>query len=118
NVYSAMLGAVPLVGSALASATESASEHGVENRAADGVDIDAGRALFSEKAAPACAVCHTLADAGAAGTIGPSLDELQPDAQRVESALRGGVGVMPDYSALLSDDEIALLAQYVEAVTR
>lgn len=85
------------------------------NVAAD-VDVEAARLLFNQGAVPACAICHTLADAGAEGQIGPSLDELKPDAQRVENALRAGLGVMPDYSAL-SDEEIALLARYIEAAT-
>ena len=33
-------------------------------------DVDNGRLLFIEK----CGECHTMAEAGASGTIGPSLD--------------------------------------------
>ena len=33
-------------------------------------DTQAGQQLFTQK----CAVCHTLAAAGASGTIGPNLD--------------------------------------------
>lgn len=73
--------------------------------------IDAGRQLF-HKAVPACALCHTLADAESAGAIGPVLDELKPDAARVEKAIRNGIGQMPPYAAL-SDDEIKTLAAYV-----
>ena len=73
--------------------------------------LDAGRQLFL-KTTPACAACHTLADAGATGAIGPVLDELKPDAARVEQAIRNGIGVMPAYTAL-SDDEIKTLSTYV-----
>lgn len=71
-----------------------------------------GKKLFSETT-PACALCHTLGAAGAAGTVGPSLDELKPDAARVATALRNGVGAMPAYKATLSDAQIEQLARYV-----
>jgi sulfite dehydrogenase len=58
-------------------------------------------------------VCHTLADAGAAGAVGPVLDELKPDAARVAKALRDGIGAMPSYQGKLSDAQIAALAAYV-----
>ena len=72
-----------------------------------------GRKLFTESAVPACAVCHTLKEAGAEGAIGPALDELRPDAERVAKALRNGIGQMPSYQGSLTDAEIAALAQYV-----
>jgi cytochrome c6 len=72
-----------------------------------------GKKLFIESAVPACALCHTLGAAGAAGTVGPSLDELKPDATRVATALRDGVGSMPSYKASLSEAQILLLARYV-----
>ena len=67
----------------------------------------------SAKRLPPCALCHTLDAAGAAGAVGPSLDELKPDAERVATALRNGVGAMPSYRATLSDAQITLLARYV-----
>ncbi len=73
--------------------------------------MDAGRQLF-HKAVPACAICHTLADAQSTGAIGPELDEIKPDAARVETAIRNGIGQMPAYTTL-SDDEIKTLARYV-----
>lgn len=73
--------------------------------------LDEGRELFFN-AVPACAICHALNDAGATGAIGPALDEIQPDAARVEQALRTGIGQMPAYTSL-SDEEIAALAAYV-----
>ena len=72
----------------------------------------AGKTLFL-KAVPACAICHTLKDAGAEGAVGPVLDELKPDAARVAQALRNGLGSMPSYRATLSDEQIAALARYV-----
>ena len=74
-------------------------------------DMEAGRALFVG-AAPACALCHTLNDAQSSGAIGPKLDEIKPDAARVETAIRNGIGQMPAYTTL-SDKEIETLAAYV-----
>lgn len=78
---------------------------------ADADAIDAGRRLFHD-VTPSCAICHTLEDAGSSGAIGPVLDEIKPDAARVEQAIRGGIGQMPAYTAL-SDEEIKALAGYV-----
>jgi sulfite dehydrogenase len=72
-----------------------------------------GKKLFVETASPKCAVCHTLKDAGAEGMVGPSLDELKPDAERVASALRSGLGIMPSYADKLTDAQIMAIARYV-----
>ncbi|WP_309679748.1 cytochrome c [Polaromonas sp.] len=79
----------------------------------DAAQLALGKKLFMQAAVPACAVCHTLKDAGASGAIGPVLDELKPDAQRVAKALRNGIGQMPSYKASLSEDQILALSQYV-----
>ena len=84
--------------------------------AAEPADAEAGRALFLKGSTPQCAVCHTLADAGAAGTIGPDLDELKPDASRVAKAVRNGIGVMPAFDTL-SDADVQALAKYVSSAT-
>lgn len=78
-------------------------------------DMEAGRALFVG-ATPACALCHTLNDAQSSGAIGPKLDEIKPDAARVETAIRNGIGQMPAYTTL-SDKEIETLAAYVAKAT-
>ncbi|AOB32646.1 hypothetical protein AKI39_20755 [Bordetella sp. H567] len=88
--------------------------------AAHAADTDAalkerGRMLFTGGATPACAVCHTLQDAGATGAVGPSLDELKPDAARVEAVLRKGMGVMPAYGTLPEEDIKALSAYVSQA---
>jgi len=72
-----------------------------------------GRALFKQSAVPACALCHALKDAGAEGAIGPSLDELKPDAARVAKALRNGIGQMPAYRDKLTEQQIETLSRYV-----
>jgi cytochrome c6 len=79
--------------------------------------IDIGKALFTQGAVPACAVCHTLKDAGATGDVGPVLDELKPSADRVITALRNGVGIMPSYKDTLTDAQIRAIARYVATVS-
>jgi sulfite dehydrogenase len=79
----------------------------------ESAQLDSGKKLFSQGAVPSCAVCHTLEEAGAAGAVGPVLDELKPDAERVANALRNGIGQMPSYKDKLTDDQIAALALYV-----
>lgn len=86
-------------------------------QAPSAADLAAGKTLFTQQAAPACAVCHTLKAAGSAGEIGPVLDELKPSAERVANAVRNGVGLMPAYKDKLTDAQIALLARYVAAVS-
>ncbi|WP_409338041.1 SorU family sulfite dehydrogenase c-type cytochrome subunit [Curvibacter microcysteis] len=76
-----------------------------------------GRQLFNQ-GVPACALCHTLKDAGATGEIGPVLDELQPEADRVLRALRQGVGVMPSFAGRLNEADLQALAQYVARASR
>ncbi|MGQ3241844.1 SorU family sulfite dehydrogenase c-type cytochrome subunit, partial [Shinella sp.] len=69
----------------------------------DAAQLQQGKVLFGQGAVPACALCHALKDAGAEGAVGPSLDELKPDAKRVATALRNGIGQMPSYNGKLSD---------------
>lgn len=72
-----------------------------------------GRQLFAQT----CGSCHTLADAGTSGTVGPSLDVLEPDAATVETAIRAGgagTGAMP--AGLYSGKQAEQVAAYVAAV--
>ncbi len=85
-------------------------------QAADTKD-EAGKLLFTKGAVPACAICHTLEAAGAAGAVGPSLDELQPDAERVRKALKNGIGIMPAFP-LLTEEQIEILTTYVARASR
>jgi len=75
-------------------------------------DDSLGKRLFMQDATPPCGVCHALNAAGTAGTIGPSLDEMKPDAERVARVIRSGLGAMPAY-AQLTDQQVQALAQYV-----
>ena len=86
---------------------------GVARSADDARLLSQGKALFTGGAAPPCGLCHTLKDAGTSGAIGPPLDEIQPDAARVATALRNGIGAMPSYKATLKEEQIQALARYV-----
>ncbi len=72
-----------------------------------------GEAIF---AAQGCASCHTLAAAGANGTVGPNLDQARPDEATVAGKVRQGGGGMPAFEGQLSDDDINAVAAYVSGV--
>jgi uncharacterized membrane protein len=76
-------------------------------------ELEEGRAVF---ASAGCGSCHTLSDAGASGTVGPSLDGAQPSAALVAATVRAGRGAMPSFASTLDDEEIAAVAAYVSAV--
>jgi mono/diheme cytochrome c family protein len=77
-------------------------------------DPAAGEAVF---ASAACGSCHTLSAAGQNGTIGPNLDDTQPDFDLVVDRVTNGAGAMPSFSGTLSEQEIADVAAYVVAST-
>jgi len=81
-------------------------------------DTELGRQLFLSDAQPmACALCHALQDAGATGNIGPDLDDLQPDAERMHKVLIEGMGAMPSFADSLSQDQRDAIVDYVISVT-
>jgi mono/diheme cytochrome c family protein len=75
-----------------------------------------GKVVFTDTANPSCASCHTLADAGATGTVGPNLDELKPSFDRVKAQVENGGAIMPAFKGKLSDQEINDVAAYVSSV--
>ena len=72
-----------------------------------------GKEIFSTAN---CGSCHTLADAGTSGAIGPNLDDAAPDAATVKAIVRGGGGGMPAFGDKLSNAEIDAVAAYVSSV--
>jgi cytochrome c6 len=76
-------------------------------------DPVAGKEVFLGDSA--CGSCHTLADAGTSGTIGPNLDESQPPAELVVDRVTNGSGVMPSFSDSLSEQQIQDVAAYVSS---
>jgi mono/diheme cytochrome c family protein len=76
-----------------------------------------GKLLFLKGATPACAICHALDAAGAVGAVGPSMNELKPDATRVMNALKNGIGQMPAYPGL-TPEQMKTLSEYVAKASR
>lgn len=70
-----------------------------------------GKDIFLNKAY--CASCHTLADAGSVGNIGPNLNEIKPGYIRILNAVSIGIGTMQAYEGILSDKEIESVVHYV-----
>jgi cytochrome c551 len=95
-----------------ASEAESAVDEATSDAGAAGGDPAAGKEVFTAN----CAACHTLADAGASGAVGPNLDDVAPDQATVEAKVRTGGGGMPAFEGQLSDDDIANVAAYVSSV--
>ena len=77
-------------------------------------DPVAGKEIFL--GASACAKCHTLADAGASGTVGPNLDQTKPSYELAYDRVTNGRGNMPSFSATLSEQQRADVAAYVSSV--
>ena len=71
---------------------------------------DAGAAVF---ATSACQGCHTLAKAGASGTVGPNLDQLKPTADVVKAIVSQGRGAMPSFAGQLTPEQIDQVSAYV-----
>ena len=80
--------------------------------AAGGGSAAAGAKVF---AAIGCGSCHTLATAGASGTVGPVLDGLPLTTTLVVDRVTHGKGGMPPFAARLSKQQIDDVAAYVVA---
>jgi cytochrome c6 len=76
-------------------------------------DPVAGKQVFLSAG---CTSCHTLADAGAKGTVGPNLDEAKPSPELVVERVTNGKGVMPSFKDQLSEKQIQDVAAYVSKV--
>ena len=59
------------------------------------------------------ATCHSLKDAGSNAMVGPNLNQIRPDIGRVKNAVLNGIGVMPAYQDILSNEEIDAVSHYV-----
>jgi cytochrome c oxidase subunit 2 len=106
----------------LASGSKPAAGGGGGGGAAD------GKTLFTETAEPtACKSCHTLADAGATGTVGPNLDQVVPkltDAEIKQSIedpnakITEGFqpNIMPEFGQSLSAAQVDALVKYLKEV--
>ena len=79
-------------------------------------DAVAGKEVFLGESG--CSGCHTLADAGSTGTIGPDLDAVKPSSGKVVSQVTNGGGGMPAFGDSLTEQQIQDVAAYVSSVTQ
>jgi mono/diheme cytochrome c family protein len=70
-----------------------------------------GKSIFTAN----CAQCHTLADAGTTGTVGPNLDQSKPEKDLVVDRVTNGQGAMPSFSDSLDPGQIQAVADYVSS---
>ena len=63
-----------------------------------------------------CGSCHTLADAGTHGNVGPNLDELKPSESIVQHQVTNGGAAMPAFKGQLTPAQITAVAKYVSSV--
>jgi mono/diheme cytochrome c family protein len=68
-----------------------------------------GKSIFSAN----CGSCHTLADAGTMGTVGPNLDDSKPPKELVVDRVTNGKGAMPSFKDALDPAQIEAVADYV-----
>jgi mono/diheme cytochrome c family protein len=68
-----------------------------------------GKSIFAAN----CGSCHTLADAGTAGTVGPNLDDSKPPKGLVVDRVTNGQGAMPSFKDSLEPAQIQAVADYV-----
>lgn len=94
--------------------TTAATETTEETVAAGG-DAANGATVWNDAG---CASCHTLAAAGAAGAVGPNLDDLKPSFETVVTQVTNGGGGMPAFGGELSEQEIRDVAAYVVESTQ
>jgi cbb3-type cytochrome c oxidase subunit III len=85
-----------------------AGQGGAESTPPSALGTD-GKTIFSGE----CASCHTLKAAGATGTVGPNLDQLEPPFATVQHQVEVGGGVMPAFKGTLSQAQIDAVAHYV-----
>ena len=70
-----------------------------------------GKMIFTQT----CASCHTLADAGTTGTVGPNLDAAKPSQALVVDRVTNGQGAMPSFKDSLDEEQIQAVAEYVSS---
>jgi len=68
-----------------------------------------GQTIFAQT----CGSCHTLADAGTTGTVGPNLDAAKPSHALVVDRVTNGQGAMPSFKDSLDEEQIQAVAEYV-----
>ena len=91
------------------------SSCGGKKSATPGLDTQASGSSAGAKvfADAGCGGCHTMAAAKATGKVGPNLDELRPNQQRVEKQVKSGGNGMPSFASKLSPAQIKAVAGFV-----
>ena len=75
-----------------------------------GKDVTDGKTIFTRSG---CGSCHTFADAGTTGTVGPNFDQEKPPLEQAIEQIRQGGNGMPPYEGRLSDAQIESVAKYI-----
>ena len=73
--------------------------------------MELGLDVYNNKAM--CGACHTLQAASSVGEIGPNLDQLKPLLSHIISTVTHGIGVMPAFGSMLTEEEIEAVSYYV-----
>lgn len=106
--YVASVAGLPVLGGAEAGGGTTTGAAGGKG-AGGGED---GAAIFAQAG---CGSCHTLAAAGASGSVGPNLDDAKPSRDLVVDRVTNGRGAMPAFKDSLTEAQIAAVAAYVVA---
>ena len=91
--------------------TETTDTETTDTEPAAGGDPAAGKEVFL--GVGGCGSCHTFADAGTSGSIGPNLDDAAPSLDLALDRITNGQGAMPSFSGQLTEQQIADVAAYV-----
>ena len=75
-----------------------------------------GLEVYNNKAQ--CGACHTLQSAGSESQIGPNLDQINVQMSQIIYAVTNGIGVMPSWEGILTNEEIEAVAYYVFSNTK
>ena len=111
SAYVAEVAGLPVLGDG-GEASGGGTTTGEDGGSGSGGGSDEGESVF---ASSGCGSCHTLAAAGATGTVGPNLDETKPSRDLVVDRVTNGAGAMPAFKDSLSEAQIAAVADYVVA---
>ena len=107
--------ALALVGVPLASAFAAGEDAKDAKPALSAEQVASARQKFQDNG---CNACHTLADASAAGAVGPSFDgDASLDKAHAVSVITNGQGPMPSFG-WLGEEDIDLIASYVVQVKK
>jgi mono/diheme cytochrome c family protein len=80
-------------------------------QAADPDTAAQGRQLFTDWG---CGACHVLKDAGGGGHVGPALDgNANLSKTFITNRVLNGQGAMPGFAGAMTDEEVAVLADYI-----